>query len=255
MVTNGMGCEVRPVGRGAFDDQEGYVVGGVAADVGEQIAVDVAQKSVGAGGGEGGDSFGERVERSGRRAGFDDSVGVEDEHVTACEGERVDAVALDRSFAHAQRRQRLSGMQDRDPPIVQQQRRGMPAVDHLGGRRGIVGDLQNEAGDEVLAGVVLGVRHVLQVSGDAVFEGSYQLGEGGTPVSALTECPQHQRGLTDGGQSVAPDIADDYPGRGMRGAGERKQVTPISASSCADIYSHATCNGPIRRGGGRSSAR
>lgn len=74
--------------------------------------------------------------------------------------------------------------------------------------------------------VVLGVRHVLQVPGDALSEGSYQPGEGGTPVSALTECPQHQRGLTDGGQPVAPDIADDHPGRGMRGAGERKQITP-----------------------------
>lgn len=137
--------------------------------------------------------------------------------------------------SHAQRRQGLSGVQDRDPLIVQQQRRRMPAIDHLGGRQGVVGDLQDEAGDEVLAGVVLGVRHVLQVPGDAVFEGGYQPGEGGIPVSALTECPQHQRGLTDGGQPVAPDIADDHPGRGMRGAGERKQITPISVSSSADM--------------------
>ena len=76
MVTNGMGSEVRPMRRGAFDDEEGCVVGGVAADVGEQIAVDVVQQAVGTVGGKGGDSFGERVERSGRRAGFDDSVGV-----------------------------------------------------------------------------------------------------------------------------------------------------------------------------------
>ncbi|MFF3129639.1 hypothetical protein ACFVRD_47455, partial [Streptomyces sp. NPDC057908] len=65
MVTNGMGWQVRPVGRGAFDDQEGGVVAEVAADVVEQIAVDVVQQSIGVGGGEGGDPFGERVERSG----------------------------------------------------------------------------------------------------------------------------------------------------------------------------------------------
>lgn len=42
---------VEVVGGGAFDDQDRGVVGGLAADVGEQVVVDVAEQGVGMGGG------------------------------------------------------------------------------------------------------------------------------------------------------------------------------------------------------------
>lgn len=64
-----MGHEVRPVQMtraGAFDDQESGIVGELLAGVLEQVAVNVVQQGVGAGGGEGGDPFGEGVEGSGR---------------------------------------------------------------------------------------------------------------------------------------------------------------------------------------------
>ena len=64
--TGGETRSMRVVGGGAFDDQEGGVVGGLLADVGEQVIVDVMQQGIGAVGGEGGDAFGERVEGSGR---------------------------------------------------------------------------------------------------------------------------------------------------------------------------------------------
>ena len=44
---------------GAFDDQESSVVGKLLAGVGQQVAVDVVQQGVGAGGGEGSDPFDE----------------------------------------------------------------------------------------------------------------------------------------------------------------------------------------------------
>lgn len=49
-----------------FDDQDGGVVDGRPADVGEQVVVDPVQQIVGACGGEGRDPLGERIERSGR---------------------------------------------------------------------------------------------------------------------------------------------------------------------------------------------
>lgn len=51
---------------GVFDDQDGGVVSGRPADVGEQVVMDPVQQIVGACGGEGRHPLGERIERSGR---------------------------------------------------------------------------------------------------------------------------------------------------------------------------------------------
>jgi hypothetical protein len=56
---------VEVVGGCAFDDQEGGVVVESPTGVSEQVVVDVVKQGVGAGGGEGGDPLGERVEGSG----------------------------------------------------------------------------------------------------------------------------------------------------------------------------------------------
>lgn len=109
--------------------------------------------------------------------------------------------------------------------IVQQQGWGMTAVDHLG-LRALVEDVEYERGDEVFAGIVLGIGHLVQVPAHAHLEGRRQRRQGGVPMGALTERAQHHRRLADGGQTLAPDIADDHPGRGVGGAGDREQVAP-----------------------------
>nr|WP_202125100.1 hypothetical protein [Actinomadura physcomitrii] len=105
---------------------------------------------------------------------------------------------------------------------MQQQRRRMAAADHLDFRM-VVGDVEDQRGDEVLTEVVLGVGDPLEVAVDAVLEGGRQRGQR-VAARALPERAQHHRRLGDGAQALAPDVADQHAARGSGRACDREQV-------------------------------
>ncbi len=108
---------------------------------------------------------------------------------------------------------------------------------------------------KMLARVVLGVGHVLQVAAHADLQCRRELGQGGVPVSALAEqaeraeaSPMEARPLP----RTSPMITR-VEGWAARETANRSP--PICVSSSAARYSQATRKGPIRRGGGRSRTR
>ncbi len=61
------------------------------------------------------------------------------------------------------------------------------------------------------------------VAGDALFQGGGQRRQGGVLVGGLAEGAEEEGGFSDGGQALAPHVADHHPGSGVD-TGGRVQV-------------------------------
>ncbi len=74
-----------------------------------------------------------------------------------------------------------------------------------------VGHVQQQRRDEAFPDVV-GLDEFRQVTAEAGLQAGGQLVQAGVVVGQLAEGAEHQRGVADRGQALAPDVADQQPG-------------------------------------------
>jgi hypothetical protein len=148
-------------------------------------------------------------------------VGVQQDPVT----QRQPQPQLLRTRAQAQRRRRLGWVQRGGPAAADQQRRGMPAVDH--DRAAVGGDLDHHHGHEVLRA---------DRAGDAAVQRRCHLGQVGAVLGGVPEAAQHHPGQPDRVQALAAHVPDQQPHL-VRGLHRLVEVPPIEASTLAEAYS------------------
>lgn len=74
---------------------------------------------------------------------------------------------------------------------------------------GVVGNLDQQRGDEALVGLGGVVVQLRQMSAHTAFQGGGQFGKRGGPVGGLAEGGKESGGVPDGGQALAANVADE----------------------------------------------
>lgn len=174
---------------------------GAAADVQREPVEHVLEQFLRTGARPGGHVRAQVVELAVVVAGLDGPVGVEQQRRLAAEGEGVDDVVPGVQAAQAERgRGRGGGQQQGAGPPCHVGRR-MPAVDHVD-LGAVIGDLEDQRGDEPLHGVAVGPARLLEVAAYRVLQVGHQLRERAEPAGRPRNAPSRASASSTAGNPL-----------------------------------------------------